>query len=234
MWRRCRLPRRQPTCATRQKAIRSQSSWLRRSRSRTSIGHGAYRDRTGPLGVAGAVDLAGVHVERRRHVRVGIALETVYTSSPAAISMPAKLWRQSCRTGFRRPAASRFAFTAAVNAASRRAAGPHARLVRRPHIRGQQHFGASRYRSRTAGGCSSRAVHLSGWHEPSNRRQPFDATFATQPVPQMCLHKEVLVGNGPSQLSRSWPHGLRPMLVSRSSTTPTQRRTTAPPIPRTV
>src|SRR5215218_8656517 len=78
----------------------------------------ARHSRPLPLGVAGAVDLAGVHVERRRHVRVGIALETAYTSSPAAISMPAKLWRQSCRTGFRRPAASRFAFTAAVNAAS--------------------------------------------------------------------------------------------------------------------
>ncbi len=34
---------------------------------------------------------------------------------------------------------------------------------------------------------------------PSNRRQPFDATFATRPVPQMCLHKEVLVGNGKAQ-----------------------------------
>ena len=34
---------------------------------------------------------------------------------------------------------------------------------------------------------------------PSNRRQPFDAIFGTQPVPEMCLHKEVLVGNGPSQ-----------------------------------
>jgi immune inhibitor A len=34
---------------------------------------------------------------------------------------------------------------------------------------------------------------------PSNRRQPFDATFGLQPVPETCLHKEVLVGNGPSQ-----------------------------------
>jgi immune inhibitor A len=34
---------------------------------------------------------------------------------------------------------------------------------------------------------------------PSNRRQPFDATFGLQAVPQMCLHKEVLVGNGASQ-----------------------------------
>jgi immune inhibitor A len=34
---------------------------------------------------------------------------------------------------------------------------------------------------------------------PSNRRQPFDATFGVQAVPQMCLHKEVLSGNGPSQ-----------------------------------
>jgi immune inhibitor A len=34
---------------------------------------------------------------------------------------------------------------------------------------------------------------------PSNRRQPFDATFGTQPVPEMCLHKEVLVGKGQSQ-----------------------------------
>jgi immune inhibitor A len=34
---------------------------------------------------------------------------------------------------------------------------------------------------------------------PSNRRQPFDATFGTQAVPEMCLHKEVLVGNGKSQ-----------------------------------
>jgi immune inhibitor A len=34
---------------------------------------------------------------------------------------------------------------------------------------------------------------------PSNRRQPFDATFGIQAVPDMCLHKEVLVGNGSSQ-----------------------------------
>jgi immune inhibitor A len=33
----------------------------------------------------------------------------------------------------------------------------------------------------------------------SNRRQPFDATFGIQSVPEMCLHKEVLAGNGPSQ-----------------------------------
>jgi immune inhibitor A len=30
---------------------------------------------------------------------------------------------------------------------------------------------------------------------PSNRRQPFDATFGTQAVPEMCLHKEVLTGD---------------------------------------
>ncbi|NUT38035.1 MAG: M6 family metalloprotease domain-containing protein [Hamadaea sp.] len=29
---------------------------------------------------------------------------------------------------------------------------------------------------------------------PSNRRQPFDATFGVQAVPETCLHKEVLVG----------------------------------------
>jgi immune inhibitor A len=34
---------------------------------------------------------------------------------------------------------------------------------------------------------------------PSNRRQPFDATFGIQPVPEMCLHKEVLTGKGQSQ-----------------------------------
>ncbi|HZM76508.1 MAG TPA: hypothetical protein VFC19_12320 [Candidatus Limnocylindrales bacterium] len=34
---------------------------------------------------------------------------------------------------------------------------------------------------------------------PSNRRQPFDATFGIQPVPEMCLHKEVLSGKGKSQ-----------------------------------
>ncbi|MEU9828953.1 immune inhibitor A domain-containing protein [Micromonospora chersina] len=34
---------------------------------------------------------------------------------------------------------------------------------------------------------------------PSNRRQPFDATFGLQPVPEMCLHKEVLAGSGKSQ-----------------------------------
>ncbi|MEV4539887.1 immune inhibitor A domain-containing protein [Asanoa sp. NPDC049518] len=34
---------------------------------------------------------------------------------------------------------------------------------------------------------------------PSNRRQPFDATFGTQAVPELCLHKEVLVGKGGSQ-----------------------------------
>jgi immune inhibitor A len=34
---------------------------------------------------------------------------------------------------------------------------------------------------------------------PSNRRQPFDATFGLQDVPKMCLHKEVLAGKGKSQ-----------------------------------
>ncbi|HEY0699169.1 MAG TPA: immune inhibitor A domain-containing protein [Micromonospora sp.] len=34
---------------------------------------------------------------------------------------------------------------------------------------------------------------------PSNRRQPFDATFGTQSVPETCLHKEVLTGSGKSQ-----------------------------------
>jgi immune inhibitor A len=34
---------------------------------------------------------------------------------------------------------------------------------------------------------------------PSNRRQPFDATFGLQAVPQTCLHKEVLVGKGKRQ-----------------------------------
>jgi immune inhibitor A len=34
---------------------------------------------------------------------------------------------------------------------------------------------------------------------PSNRRQPFDATFGVQPVPEMCLHKEAVVGSGQSQ-----------------------------------
>ncbi|WP_346121931.1 immune inhibitor A domain-containing protein [Micromonospora coerulea] len=34
---------------------------------------------------------------------------------------------------------------------------------------------------------------------PSNRRQPFDATFGIQSVPEMCLHKEVLAGSGKSQ-----------------------------------
>jgi len=31
---------------------------------------------------------------------------------------------------------------------------------------------------------------------PSNRRQPFDAAFGLETVPQTCLHKEVLVGKG--------------------------------------
>jgi immune inhibitor A len=34
---------------------------------------------------------------------------------------------------------------------------------------------------------------------PSNRRQPFDATFGLQDVPKMCLHKEVLAGKGKTQ-----------------------------------
>lgn len=33
---------------------------------------------------------------------------------------------------------------------------------------------------------------------PSNRRQPFDATFALEANDEMCLHKEVSVGSGPS------------------------------------
>jgi immune inhibitor A len=35
--------------------------------------------------------------------------------------------------------------------------------------------------------------------KPSNRRQPFDATFDLVGVPKTCLHKEVLVGNGQDQ-----------------------------------
>lgn len=34
---------------------------------------------------------------------------------------------------------------------------------------------------------------------PSNRRQPYDATFGTQTLDAVTLHKEVLVGNGKSQ-----------------------------------
>ena len=34
---------------------------------------------------------------------------------------------------------------------------------------------------------------------PSNRRQPFDATFGLGSNPETCLHKEVLVGNGKNQ-----------------------------------
>ena len=34
---------------------------------------------------------------------------------------------------------------------------------------------------------------------PSNRRQPFDATFGLDPVPETCLHKQVLVGKGKNQ-----------------------------------
>lgn len=35
--------------------------------------------------------------------------------------------------------------------------------------------------------------------QPTNRRQPFDATFGLQAVPELCLHKEVIVGKGQSQ-----------------------------------
>jgi immune inhibitor A len=34
---------------------------------------------------------------------------------------------------------------------------------------------------------------------PTNRRQPFDATFGLQATDPTCLHKDVLSGNGPSQ-----------------------------------
>jgi immune inhibitor A len=34
---------------------------------------------------------------------------------------------------------------------------------------------------------------------PSNRRQPFDATFGLLAVPKTCLHKEVVTGKGQSQ-----------------------------------
>ena len=34
---------------------------------------------------------------------------------------------------------------------------------------------------------------------PSNRRQPFDATFGLNPVPETCLHKQVLTGKGKAQ-----------------------------------
>ena len=38
---------------------------------------------------------------------------------------------------------------------------------------------------------------------PSNRRQPFDATFGLGSNPELCLHKEVLVGNGKNQAVQS-------------------------------
>lgn len=34
---------------------------------------------------------------------------------------------------------------------------------------------------------------------PSNRRQPFDATFGLEPTDATCLHKEVLTGKGQQQ-----------------------------------
>lgn len=34
---------------------------------------------------------------------------------------------------------------------------------------------------------------------PANRRQPFDATFGLTPVPETCLHKQVLTGKGKNQ-----------------------------------
>jgi immune inhibitor A len=34
---------------------------------------------------------------------------------------------------------------------------------------------------------------------PSNRRQPFDATFGLDPLDGVALHKEVVVGNGKNQ-----------------------------------
>ena len=38
---------------------------------------------------------------------------------------------------------------------------------------------------------------------PSNRRQPFDATFGLGSNPELCLHKEVLVGKGKNQAVQS-------------------------------
>ena len=38
---------------------------------------------------------------------------------------------------------------------------------------------------------------------PSNRRQPFDATFGLQPFDAVSLHKEILVGKGKSQTVQS-------------------------------
>lgn len=38
---------------------------------------------------------------------------------------------------------------------------------------------------------------------PSNRRQPFDATFGLGSNPELCLHKEVLVGKGANQTVQS-------------------------------
>ena len=35
--------------------------------------------------------------------------------------------------------------------------------------------------------------------KPSNRRQPYDATFGIQAIDQVALHKEVLVGKGKNQ-----------------------------------
>ena len=65
---------------------------------------------------------------------------------------------------------------------------------------------------------------------PSNRRQPFDATFGLQATDAVTLHKEVVVGKGKSQTVQT-RRGDRAVgaRASRRSTTPTPTRTSARP-----
>ena len=69
---------------------------------------------------------------------------------------------------------------------------------------------------------------------PSNRREPFDATFGLDAVDVTCLHKQVAgrqEGAAPSSWRRA-PAAGRPA-AARRSTTPTRWSTTTPPRRRT-
>ena len=72
--------------------------------------------------------------------------------------------------------------------------GRHARLDGRRDLRGQQHHRAPSATACPAGRRAPGAVHLPGRDHPSNRRQPFDATFGLQATDAVCLHKQVLGG----------------------------------------
>ena len=93
-----------------------------------------------------------------------------------------------------------FAFTRARQGRALPVPGRAARLGGRRDLHRQQHHRASRPRPRAPGRCPAGPFgYEDGIGRPSNRRQPFDATFGLQATDDVTLHKEVLVGHGKNQ-----------------------------------